>query len=1048
MVFRDPNHSDGKSVGKLPLRWVLVVPFVLEIFAAVGLMGWLAIRNGQKAVDQLATKMQQELQMRIEERLQDYLQVPHTINQLNANALDLQKLDVENLQSWERHFWHQIQLFDNISYIQFGDRRGEFVGIAVYDDGSLNYQVTESSNSLRSYSINASGYRGELLRTSSGYDPRQRPWYQIPKQADAPAWTPVYAWVSAPTPTLAITLGQPYYDPQGNFRGILATDLTIAQIDQFLRTLEIGKTGEVFIIESSRKLIATSTKQKPFVMKDNVPRRLAAKKASDRLIAKTARQINQKFPNLEKLHRPKQVKWELFGEPHYTRIFPFEDEFGINWQVVLVVPESDFMAQIHANRRMAILICVLTFFVASGLGIVTARWIAQPILHLKDASQAIATGQFSQQVRAHRISELEILANAFNQMASQLQTSFGTLEQQVQERTEALNHSEQRFQLVVQSINDGIWDWHLPSQQVYFSPQWKSMLGYADWEIPNQFHVWEDLLHPDDLSIAKVALEEHLKGKTSQWQMEFRMRAKNGSYRWILSRAKVVERDSQGKAIRMVGAHTDITSRKEMEAALRKAKKEADAANQAKSELLASMSHELRTPLNGILGYTQILQRSQDISDRDRHHVRIISKCGTHLLTLVNDILDLSKIEAQKMTLHPEPFHLPAFLTGVAEMCRIKAQQKGITFTYHSDPDLPEIIVADEKRLRQVLLNLLGNAVKFTEVGGVVFSAAVLETYTNENHRRIFTIRFQVEDTGIGIPSEQIQQIFHPFEQVGLAKHQKQGTGLGLSLSQEIVRLMKGEIQVNSVPGNGSIFWFDLDLEMARQSLRLDRSNHQGKIIGYEGESKRLLVVDDRWENRTFLTNLLQPLGFEMEIAENAETGWQKAEQWQPHLILTDLYMLDSNGLAFLQWLQQNELLCRIPIIVSSASAMERDRDRAFQAGANDFLPKPVETAQLFDLLQKHLNLQWVYEQNQPQPPMEADVAEESIIPPPAEEIKTLYHLAFIGSFKKIQKRVASLPNQDSEFTPFYRKVLQLSRSFQEEELRDFLQQYLPPESR
>lgn len=1045
MVFQDPSHSDNKRAAKLSLRWVLIVPFVLEIFAAVGLTGWLALRNSQKAVDQLATQMQQELQMRIEERLQNYLEVPHMVNQLNASALDLRELDVNDLTSLERHFWHQIQLFDNISYIQFGDRRGEFVGIAVNDNDSLNYQVTEFSDSLRSYRINSSGYRDELLRTSPGYDPRERPWYQIPKQADAPAWTPVYAWVSAPTPTLAITLGEPYYDTEGRFRGILAADLTIAQISEFLQTLDIGKTGKVFIMEPSGKLVATSTKNKPFTTEDQQAKRLSATAASDRLIAQTARHLNRNLPpNANQLQHAQQFKWELSGQRYYTSIMPFQDEFGINWQVAIVIPESDFMAQINENRRTTIVMCFSALLVATGLGILTTRWIVKPILHLNDASQAIAAGQFSQEVRVRGIKELETLANTFNKMARQLRFSFGSLEQRVQERTEALHVSEERFQLVVQSINDGIWDWHIPSNQVYFSPQWKSMLGYEDWELPNEFYVWENLLHPDDIAMAKTTLRHYLARKSENWRMEFRLRTKNGSYRWILNRAKIVERDAAGQPIRMVGAHTDITSRKETEAALREAKKQADAANQAKSDFLAAMSHELRTPLNGVLGYAQILQRSRDMSDRDRQHIKIISECGDHLLTLVNDVLDLSKIEAQKMTLHPEAFHFPAFLTGVAEICRIKAQQKDIVFTYRSDPDLPEVIWADEKRLRQVLINLLSNAVKFTEEGSVTFHTAVLEEFTDGKGRQTFKIRFQVEDTGVGIPTEQIEQIFQPFEQVGTAKHQKQGTGLGLSLSQEIVRLMGGEIQVSSIPGYGSIFWFDVDVEMARRALKSASDNHPGEIIGYEGESKRLLVIDDRWENRTVLVNLLQPLGFEIEVAENGEIGWQKATKQFYNLIVTDLYLSDGHGVTFLQQLQQSDFLHEIPIIVSSASARSSDRDRAFQTGASDFLPKPVEASQLFTILQKHLNVKWIYEQNPSptEPPTEVD--ENTITPPPPEEIEILYNLAFIGSLKKIQKRVANLQKQNSEFSNFYQKVLSLTRNFQERELKNFLQKYLP----
>lgn len=411
---------------ELPLRCILIVLFVLQLLVAVGLVGYLSLRNGEAAVEDLANQLMSEMGDRISERLNIYLLTPHLVNQLNEDALEMGQLKLDDLQNMERHFWRQSQNFKLISYIQFGNTQGEFVGLAINDDGTLTYQVTESTGALKTYSIDTNGDRKQHLKTSPNFDARQRPWYVVPQQADQPAWTDIYTWVNPPT--LAITLGQPYYDAQGKFQGILATDLTLAQISDFLQELRLSDSGRTFILERSGDIVATSSAELPFVWRNHRPGRLMATHSEDGIVQATAAYLAKQVGGLHQINARHQTQFSIKGQQYFLQVTPLQDQHGLDWLSVLVIPESSFMAQINANTRTTLWLCVLALGGATYLGVCTASWIAKPILRFSQANQAISSGQFDQTVAVKGFKEIGILQQTFNRMAATLQATFSDLE--------------------------------------------------------------------------------------------------------------------------------------------------------------------------------------------------------------------------------------------------------------------------------------------------------------------------------------------------------------------------------------------------------------------------------------------------------------------------------------------------------------------------------------------------------------------------------------------------------------------------------------------
>jgi signal transduction histidine kinase len=381
----------------------------------------------------------------------------------------------------------------------------------------------------------------------------------------------------------------------------------------------------------------------------------------------------------------------------------------------------------------------------------------------------------------------------------------------------------------------------------------------------------------------------------------------------------------------------------------------AEAANRAKSEFLANMSHELRTPLNAVLGLAELLQHDKGLSSRQSQLLGVIHQSGEHLLALIEDILDLARIDAGKLVLQPEVIALPAFLGGVNDMISIRAQQKGLAYVYAPDEPLPAAVLADAKHLRQTLINLLGNAVKFTDRGEVRFHVRAAASGTQHMAR----LHFEVQDTGIGIEAKHLEVMFRPFEQVGEAQDRRGGVGLGLAISRQLVRQMGGEVRVESEPGRGTRFWFELELPLAAQPASKPA---QPLPTGYEGTRRKVLIADDAEQNRALLSDALRGMGFEIAEAVNGAEALVQAQRMAPDLILIDSRMPVMGGVDAIRHLRALQAFSRTPIVSISASIFETDRETCLAAGANAFVPKPVRVADLVRAIGGLMGLTWKYD--------------------------------------------------------------------------------------
>jgi PAS domain S-box-containing protein len=1096
-------------LGTVPLRLVLIVPFVAQVVGIVGLVGYLSYQSGQQAVENLANQLLKQTSARVSDRLNSYLELPQKIVETNHLAANVGTLDLNNNEQLRQQFWQQIQINPSLPTIGFFGEDGRGLNYFRITSKELQLLAEKASgqtipmgtvlfntiipNQRDYFTINAQGKPLKLIFRFKD-DFRTVKWYRQAKINGKKTWTAVI--LARVVPILQTLIVDPLLDKTGKFKGFFVASYFLSEISLFLNQIQLSPKGQVFIVERSGELVATSIASEASGKSFNSGKfsRLNAKNSQDLATREVTKQLIEQFGSLANFRESKQLSLTVAGQKQFVQVTPYQDKYGLDWQVVTVIPESDFMAEIQNNGRNTVLLCGLALFTSIGMGLWTSRRITRSLSRLTQVTKSFAETRDEPILPITNILEVQILTESFRLMISDLQAAdrlrlnyerdlelaLLAKEMQFQELVtaspsviysvvegldgtvrfefispvveeideisveevyrdascvfnqihpddrqgyqnavkkswqsmqpfhhewrittpsgktkwlqassrpsrrengeviwhgvvsdisdrkhaeEALKRSKEALIEAQQVAHIGSWEFDVATQKITWSNELFRMFGLDPQQSEPSFEQYlQHMIHPDYRLALQHKIEQAIAHGIS-YTIDYQAIQPDGSMRHHEGRGEV-EINAQGQVVRLFGTVLDISDRKQVEIELAKAKNAAEEATMAKSEFLANMSHEIRTPMNGVLGIARLLSDT-NLNGEQQNFVQIIQQSGDALLAIINDILDFSKIESGMLRLEAGEVVIEDILSSICKLLNSQAIDKQIQLDYDISTNTPIALIGDSSRLRQILLNLIGNALKFTASGSVSIgvSSKLLEDSNTNQHE----LTFMVKDTGIGISSDRLNMLFRAFSQADTSISRKYGgTGLGLAISKSLVELMGGTIWVESLgnvggnpplnwlptsPTQGSAFYFTIVLSavaIGSQSQKQPVLN----TIDPQMAAKfplRILLAEDNPVNQKVAIFTLKKLGYQVDIANNGLEALNAVRQQTYDLVLMDVQMPEMDGLTATRLIRQ--LTGSQPRIVAmTANALPEDRQTCLDAGMDDYLSKPFNIQALIQV--------------------------------------------------------------------------------------------------
>ncbi|AGW12992.1 putative multi-sensor hybrid histidine kinase [Megalodesulfovibrio gigas DSM 1382 = ATCC 19364] len=962
------NVSPGRPGRTHSLNYLIVIPLSLLVVVAIGLTSLLVFKAARMAVHDMALQLRTEELARVRDKLSDYLAVPQAVNESNAHALRAGLLRLDDPESVQRHFYAVLRQHPALAYSFFGTVEGEFYGARRLPDGTLQIVRAgrQTGGDSHNYVTTPLGDAGTLAQVYKNFDPRVRPWYKAGVQAAGPTWTPLYRHFVIKD--LALTASLPYYDAYGELVGVFGVDYVLGLVHRYLQSIQVSPNGLLFVMDPAGQLVAASTLGGQDLIReaDGSFHPVAANASGVPRIEEAARSLERLPGGLAGVDQHALLSFESEEETQYLQAARMTPAPGLDWVLAVIMPESDLMGGItRMTRSVAMLVGAVLLLLSITIGVFMASRIIRPIQTLGQDAETLAQGNWHIVPRFTAIKEIDQVAAAFRTMGGQLRQLFDelttqqqlvarqneALEQRVAERTASLDEANHRLRAFFENIPGHINVVDTEFRIIGASRGLLRAFGIQDVDEVKGLPCYEAFQGRQSLcahcSLPQCFEEKQPTVRYSTPEEE----ALTGRAFQIYSGPIL---DGKGELLGGMEYVADITDLRAIETQLVQAKEAAEAANQAKSEFLARMSHEIRTPMNAILGMTELALLT-GMNAEQREYLDTVRVAAGHLLEVINDILELSKIEANRLELSPTHVDAHQALQAVVTTMRVQAQANGLALDLHIDPTVPQFLYVDMLKLRQIMVNLIGNAIKFTPAGGIVVRVSTIPGEESPSLR----LRLDVEDSGIGVSEAARASIFDAFTQEnGTTSRQYGGTGLGLAICRRLTTLMGGEIWHEPRPGGGSIFSCTLLAAPGEAALAREQQAEQSPASGpglpmdhaAGSPSFRVLIVDDTPVNLRLAERVLAKSGHTFRSASNGLEALDALRTDTFDMVFMDVEMPGMNGFEVTERIragEAGEAQRHIHIIGLTAHALSDYQAKGMAVGMDDYLTKPFTLAAL-----------------------------------------------------------------------------------------------------